>query len=106
MRQYQLINEPVRGTDPVQPSCATVANTPAALLHPEPSSLEEEKIIIVAIVIVVVIVIVIAIAIAIIIIRISISIATTRPYIMDGDFQVTPATCIMALRLIVADPYA
>ena len=101
MKRYQLINEPVRGTDPVQPSCVTVANTPAALLHPEPSSLEEEKIIIVAIVIVV-----IAIAIAIIIIRISISIATTRPYIMDGDFQVTPATCIMALRLIVADPYA
>ena len=64
---------------------------------------EEEKIIIVAIVIVV---IAIAIAIAIAIIRISISIATTRPYIMDGDFQVTPATCIMALRLIVADPYA
>ena len=63
---------------------------------------EEEQIIIVAIVIAV-----IAIAIAIIIIiRISISIATTRPYIMDGDFQVTPATCIMALRLIVADPYA
>ena len=62
---------------------------------------EEEQIIIVAIVIVV-----IAIAIAIIIIRISISIATARPYIMDGDFQVTPATCIMALRLIVADPYA
>ena len=61
---------------------------------------EEEQIIIVAIVIVV-----IAIAIAIIIIRISISIATTRPYIMDGDFQVTPATCIMALRLIAADPY-
>ena len=50
---------------------------------------EEEKIIIVAIVIVV-IAIAIAIAIAIIIIRISISIATTRPYIMDGDFQVTP----------------
>ena len=105
MKQYQLINEPVRGTDPVQPSCVPVANTPAALLHPEPSSLEEEKIIIVAIVIVV-IVIAIAIAIAIIIIRISISIATTRPYLMDGDFQVTPATCIMALRLIVADPYA
>ena len=62
---------------------------------------EEEKIIIVAIVIVVIV-----IAIAIAIIRISISIATTRPYIMDGDFQVTPATCIMALRLIVADPYA
>ena len=68
---------------------------------------EEEQSIIVAIVIaVIVIVIAIAIAIAIIIIRISISIATTRPYIMDGDFQVTPATCIMALRLIVADPYA
>ena len=64
----------------------------------------KKKTIIVAIVIVV---IAIAIAIAvIIIIRISISIATTRPYIMYGDFQVTPATRIMALRLIVADPYA
>ena len=25
MKRYQLINEPVRGTDPVQPSCVTVA---------------------------------------------------------------------------------